>query len=647
MKIIKLAIEDIENYDLPEKSHSFNHIFGNKQRILIPYGNKITFKEIIQRLQEGDTKTGSRYLVDAEQHTIRKIRSDGSFDNREFKLRRVIQFELGPEYLRQYEIIRDKGIHPEEEDGKYYIILSRDPLDIIRMSDHKGISSCHSPHGEYFSHCIREAQNGGAVAYLVSEEELDMLKSLNIDLDDPEIFEDRDRGIRGIRPTSRMRVVKYESPDGEELAVPVKSTYGDKSFSELYSHLRDFLLEEQSDDFDLENLTIDNRWTRVGGAYSDVLDYHILNSFLNKPPNIDVQDSLVMSFDDDDYVGNEVLALWDQEIRNGMGEYDRLEMDFGYNLEVEDLNYMEIETVAEVIYTYENTELVREDIDFIHSVANTINDYIKNVTGGPQESLKFSVEVSTDVRYNSEIKELSIQIRYSSSDATNADEAIEFFEQMAEWYDENYEMFYSMVYNAVVYSKILKNPINTEEFVQLNKGYEGEEDPVNELVNVSDYEIRIKTKCKFVEKRLKQIADISISQYITSVFLEINQLQFDFVSKRNLKESVNVRIIAKVYPDNLNLVAVYVFVSNAIRIGSEIVHFLYHRRKELQDVIYKNIEKVDNLMYNSIIKDVNKEEIQDFINDTGRTVNKYYKAISIIKNQQHYDPAILKISKTK
>ena len=37
------------------------------------------------------------------------------------------------------------------------IVISRDPIDVVRMSDHKGIFSCHSPSGSYFECAMADA----------------------------------------------------------------------------------------------------------------------------------------------------------------------------------------------------------------------------------------------------------------------------------------------------------------------------------------------------------------------------------------------------------------------------------------------------------------------------------------------------------
>ena len=109
----------------------------------------------------------------------------------------------------------------------YSIIISKNPIDVARMSDHchddgKSISSCHSPGQGYFKSAVQESRTGGAVAYAVKTADLE-----KVDLAGNEIFKDEDRKIPGIVPVERLRLRRFV--DGEiELLVPEIRTYGAK-----------------------------------------------------------------------------------------------------------------------------------------------------------------------------------------------------------------------------------------------------------------------------------------------------------------------------------------------------------------------------------------------------------------------------------
>ena len=57
------------------------------------------------------------------------------------------------------------------------VILSRHPLDVLRMSDISNIRSCHSEGSGYFHCAVAESRGHGPVAYLVKPEELERLMS--------------------------------------------------------------------------------------------------------------------------------------------------------------------------------------------------------------------------------------------------------------------------------------------------------------------------------------------------------------------------------------------------------------------------------------------------------------------------------------
>jgi len=104
------------------------------------------------------------------------------------------------------------------------VIISRNAVDLLRMSDFDKISSCHSQGREYFSCAISEAQNGGAIAFLVKSKDL----SEGINLEEPEIFKDSSRGVKGITPIARVRIRLFEDEKGTQLGIPETRVYGQK-----------------------------------------------------------------------------------------------------------------------------------------------------------------------------------------------------------------------------------------------------------------------------------------------------------------------------------------------------------------------------------------------------------------------------------
>ncbi len=63
------------------------------------------------------------------------------------------------------------------QSNEYSIVITRNPIDVWRMSDFQNITSCHTPPsrgggGEYYKCAVAEAHGHGAVAYAVDTDEL-------------------------------------------------------------------------------------------------------------------------------------------------------------------------------------------------------------------------------------------------------------------------------------------------------------------------------------------------------------------------------------------------------------------------------------------------------------------------------------------
>ena len=129
---------------------------------------------------------------------------------------------------------------------KNYIIYSRHPVDVFRMSDHQGIKSCHSlpsekgdvSFDEYNKCALSEAFGNGMIAYIVPAKNFKMFPPTQESLDkmnDEEIFYDNKRpGIGELVPTSRIRIknVAFHNENNSEkpirVAVPQGKIYGPK-----------------------------------------------------------------------------------------------------------------------------------------------------------------------------------------------------------------------------------------------------------------------------------------------------------------------------------------------------------------------------------------------------------------------------------
>ncbi|MFW5795278.1 MAG: hypothetical protein ACOCV1_07340, partial [Bacillota bacterium] len=311
--ITALRKEYLNKLNIPNDPSSlpFNDIFGDKWRIAIPIRNP-QLSKLIDLLENGKTKSGNSYKVDLENQTAyRTVETRKGIKEISSRLGKTIGKELGQQWLNEFS--RQMAYEDKNLDRKKFIILSRHPLDIVRMSDHSNITSCHSPPDknptgeDYFSCAFDEANDGGPIAYTINSASFDNIKD---NLQDDEIFYDPDRNKTGITPNSRIRVNRYEHESGIELAVPTTKIYG-ASEKGFYDTLSSFLKSSQKNEIQniKEEEIIDlDEWYRHGGSFSDRTDDLIFEKFL---------EDITVKGVDAEYIGpgsDESINLWEQEL---------------------------------------------------------------------------------------------------------------------------------------------------------------------------------------------------------------------------------------------------------------------------------------------------------------------------------------------
>jgi len=184
------------------------------------------------------------------------------------------------------------------DNDKYSIIITRHPIDVLRMSDFEKITSCHSPPSrsggtnEYYKCAVAEAMGHGALAYVVETEDLlhqtntSNIESAEQEIQEGEIFDDDNRyelpsAHFDIQPVSRVRLrqMRYydtDKPkrwdDGTELAVPEERIYG-AGIPGIADRVRvwakknqENVLSKMPQDDDMIDL---NRFWIFGGSYED------------------------------------------------------------------------------------------------------------------------------------------------------------------------------------------------------------------------------------------------------------------------------------------------------------------------------------------------------------------------------------------
>jgi len=179
---------------------------------------------------------------------------------------------------------------------KNYIIYSRHPVDVFRMSDHQQIKSCHSPPSgkgkpsfdEYNKCLISEAFGNGMIAYIVPAKDFKMFPPTQESLDKigkDEIFYDERRPDDSgeLIPTSRIRIKHVAFQLNEEtepikVAVPQGKIYGPKvpGFVDTVSSKMATIQKQEINNIIKTSAKVYgdghiklSEFTRYGGSYQD------------------------------------------------------------------------------------------------------------------------------------------------------------------------------------------------------------------------------------------------------------------------------------------------------------------------------------------------------------------------------------------
>ncbi len=248
---------------------------------------------------------------------------------------------------------------------KYSIIITRHPIDVLRMSDYENITSCHSPPSRegvgqsYYKCAAAEAQGHGAVAYVIETEDLlsetntSNIESAEQEIQEGEIFYDdqRPQDTGDIRPVSRVRVRKlmYSEDDetgGQDFALPEKRIYG-AGIPGIAERVREW--GRQTQEAKIENLpTKDgkinlNDFQIYGGSYEDTsgfLGRQELMMLLLQIPSTDFTGHISQNTEtEDDLDANllgDVMGIYESQCREITQEWNNRYANASVDYEVEE-----------------------------------------------------------------------------------------------------------------------------------------------------------------------------------------------------------------------------------------------------------------------------------------------------------------------
>jgi len=327
-------VEDIKD-ELP-----FDNIFGKNLRIIVPFAENESYaalkseleklpgfvefnpekKEVVRnvtfkRADTGETGTKPQTLTIGKAISTLKIPDE--------KKKQLLN------WFSDY----SSNISELERLSKYYIILSRHPIDVLRMSDVGAIQSCHAQGGMYFHCAIEEAKNGGPIAYLVDSEKIDQLDDKTFQTG--EIFADHERNIPGIKAIARVRIRRYTDDDGDDYAIPETKVYG-KKISGFLDSVKKFIKSKQqfsNTPEEIIQLFQKKKIIKRGGSYSDSSDSDLFNDYLDT--NV-LFGSLRHSEEDSEDSSQNRADQFDEELADMSNRYTYQHSWVGYQVENSD-----------------------------------------------------------------------------------------------------------------------------------------------------------------------------------------------------------------------------------------------------------------------------------------------------------------------
>lgn len=180
-----------------------------------------------------------------------------------------------------------------------YVVFSRHPIDVFRMSDHEGLQSCHTvpssrkklgatPSDEKWDQynicALAEAHANGMIAYAFNPDDFKEAPTQELidQYENGELFSDDERGVEGFTPIARLRIknIAFLKDKGDyseivtRVAVPDTRTYGD-TIPGFRTHVNKVIataqkskIEDILNNFSGEQIDL-RRFLRVGGSYQD------------------------------------------------------------------------------------------------------------------------------------------------------------------------------------------------------------------------------------------------------------------------------------------------------------------------------------------------------------------------------------------
>jgi len=281
------TVTDSDNFKYGMKSiskllPSNRRLFKLEGDVLNPKVKK-AFKRIRNKLEEigaDENKTFEtgivEWLEEPNEYAMRKSNGRAKAKIKKISLNRFFRkFKLDKDgWFKRFMDSKAYQTWKTNRDGSGYLLMTRHPIDIMKMSDHV-VTNCHTE-GQAFFHCaISEAVgSNGFMVYNISDEDAQWIQENfnNESFANDEILYDKKRGFNGIKTQGMTRVRRLASKDFKHNVYTWSKFYSDdhnlRSLTER--ELTKFLITNQQEGLEWLKTADKNEIKLVGGAYEDL-----------------------------------------------------------------------------------------------------------------------------------------------------------------------------------------------------------------------------------------------------------------------------------------------------------------------------------------------------------------------------------------
>ena len=402
LEISQEALDRLES-NAPD---SFKHIFGDKLRIIEPLagGNEyiMKIKDLVGTEYEFDWEKWVGYKL-GDQIKKNPMKVGKILNKRKTEIEKQLkshreETEDNAQYFIKdletkidtiNELLKVTNLHKQIKTIKssLYIVYSKAPIDVVRMSDFDGLWSCHAEDGSYFKCSLADASYGAGVAYLITGHDYDKLIETFGDgvYTEDEIFGDKYRTeLEPIYPVARQRLRRVLDSKGNELCVPQNKLYakGDYQYNDDFKEQTLKWAKEQ----DISNFDFDSRLQLVGGEYEDIGFY--IDAMIKKIWDKDI--SYIKRHDDSEFDDEEDdEARWQEEYDEAAGSARR------------DVSESTIgELIIGDVYSnsFGNTFNVDVDLEEMRLIYTYTDEFLDVIPDGKESSIRELLEDDLDVR---------------------------------------------------------------------------------------------------------------------------------------------------------------------------------------------------------------------------------------------------------